>query len=73
MPENCNWVKVGQVWRDYDKRFRNIPRFVRVVERDEQYAYCVASAYPDAPSGRKVRIRLDRLRPNSTGYKLERE
>lgn len=58
-------VKVGQVWQDWDSRFRNgsYVRLLTVKRVEGDYAYC--DSY-----GRLVRIKLSRFRPNSTGYKL---
>lgn len=57
-------VKVGQVWRDCDPRMGN-QRIV--VERIEgNYAICRNAVIPSM----KTRIRLDRFRPNSTGFVL---
>src|SRR5688572_8484729 len=57
-------VRVGQLWADRDKR--SLGRLLRVVAIEED------KAVVQSPSGRgrKTRIRLDRFRPNSTGYLL---
>ena len=57
-------VKVGQVWQDCDKRFPN--RRIRVLEIVGEKAV-VQSVHGFTP---KTRIRLDRFRPGSTGYRL---
>lgn len=56
-------VRVGQVWIDCD------PRMTRriVIDRIEgAYAFCHNWASPRL----KTRIRLDRFRPTSTGFRL---
>jgi len=57
-------VKPGQVWADNDKRSRG--RQVKILEVYETHALV------QSPSGmgRVTKIRLDRFRPNSTGYRL---
>lgn len=52
-------VRAGQVWADNDKRSRG-----RRVNVDEHHALVQSS------TGTRTRIRLDRFRPNSTGYRL---
>jgi hypothetical protein len=59
-------VKLGQVWADNDKRAKG--RRVLVVGLDATHATC--SNHPQ-DFGRRYRIRLDRFRPTSTGYRLE--
>ncbi|NYV73125.1 DUF6354 family protein [Streptomyces sp. UH6] len=62
---------VGQLWQDNDPR--SYGRKVRIVEIDDTHATVelhqprqpVSSAKP----GRRTRIRLDRFRPTSTGYR----
>ena len=66
-------VKVGQVWQDFDKRFRNdlFPRLIEIQSIGGEYAYCEAKR-----NGRILShpiIRLDRFKPNSTGYILVTE
>lgn len=63
-------VRVGQVWRDNDPR--SAPRHVRVVEIDGTYATAVLVNGAGRHWGRerRSRIRLDRFRPTSTGYRL---
>ena len=59
-------VKIGQVWQDWDARYRNMtPRFLEITNVDEKYAYT-----KNSPSGKVSRIMLKRFRENSTGYKL---
>lgn len=62
---------VGQIWQDNDPR--SYGRRVRIVAIDGTHAVVelhqprlpVSSAKP----GRRTRIRLDRFRPTSTGYR----
>jgi hypothetical protein len=68
-------VKVGQIWKDYDTRYRGVHpgRLVLVVglsdEVDQAYAICRRCDTEGQPlTKRETRIRLDRFRPNSTGY-----
>lgn len=66
-------VRVGQIWRDNDKRAKG--RHVKVVEVDGTHAtvalWMTRSASSNtAMPGRRTRIRLDRFRPTSTGYTL---
>lgn len=55
-------VRPGQVWADNDSRSRG--RTVRVVSVDDDGKATVRSG------GKLTRIRLDRFRPTSTGYRL---
>lgn len=72
-------VKVGQVWEDTDKRSKG--RRIKVFEVKDGYAFCqgVSGRDPSVNNGfvakaaKKVRIRLDRFRPGSTGYKLSED
>jgi hypothetical protein len=71
-------VRVGQVWEICDKR-ESPPRRLRVVrteisarpfDRGELVAVC-RRVLPDGSLNRRVtRIRIDRFRPTSTGYRL---
>jgi hypothetical protein len=62
---------IGQIWQDNDPRAYG--RKLRIVAIDETHAVVelhqprlpVSSAKP----GRRTRIRLDRFRPTSTGYR----
>ena len=62
---------IGQIWEDNDPR--GYGRKVRIVEIGDTHAVVelhqprppVSSAKP----GRRTRIRLDRFRPTSTGYR----
>lgn len=63
-------VKVGQVWEDWDIRFRNTHhRLIKVIE------IIGDKAVVQSPSGlgAKNKIKLSRFKPNSTGYKLVSE
>jgi hypothetical protein len=64
-------VRVGQVWADNDKR--SAGRHVKVVAIEVTLKQAVVR--PCTPGGqltgaRVTRIRLARLRPTSTGYRL---
>jgi hypothetical protein len=65
MPETTT-VRPGQIWADNDKRSNG--RELRIERVDDQYAYAVSPGR----GGRfqQTRIRLDRFRPTSTGYRL---
>lgn len=65
---------VGQVWQDNDPRQDS--RQVRIVELTDTHAV-VTLVQPREPvssarAGRRTRIRLDRFRPTSTGYRYVR-
>jgi len=60
-------VRVGQVWADNDSRGFN--RKIRVVEIGETHAVVEACDY----GKKRTRIRLDRFKPTSTGYRLVKE
>jgi len=79
-------VRVGQIWADNDWRAEG--RTLRVDKVDRDYAYCTVLTNPtkaqarlDAGNrsdvrdmrGKPTRIRLDRFRPTSTGYRLVAE
>lgn len=57
-------VKVGQVWVDNDPRHTD-HRNLEVLSIKGKYATCKSGV------GRKSKIRLDRFKPTSTGYRLE--
>jgi len=62
-------VKVGQVWQDWDGRFRNqTPVYKKILKVDDNFAYCEGIRNGIVIS--KTRISLKRFKPNSTGYKL---
>ncbi|MEU3603759.1 hypothetical protein ABZ714_34390 [Streptomyces sp. NPDC006798] len=67
---------VGQIWQDNDPR--NPGRYLRIVEINTAVsrAWCRPVAYnpatgavADLPGTRATGIRLDRLKPTSTGYR----
>jgi hypothetical protein len=62
---------VGQIWQDNDKR--GYGRKVRIIEITETHAlvelYQPRHATRSWANGRRTRIRLDRFRPTSTGYR----
>lgn len=60
-------VRVGQVWEDNDWRSKG--RQVLVLAVDETHA----TVKSPSGHGRQTRIRLDRFRPNSTGYVLVKD
>lgn len=57
-------VKPGQVWTDNDWRSKG--RLLKVLAVDETHA----TVQSPSGLGRMTRIRLDRFRPTSTGYRL---
>ena len=64
-------VRVGQVWQDCDQRNAQ-DRYVRVTAIEDEHGRAVCEAWYDVLDSRRrtVRIRLDRFRPTSTGYRL---
>ncbi|MFH8813063.1 hypothetical protein ACH4GZ_38690 [Streptomyces hygroscopicus] len=65
---------VGQIWQDNDPRTPD--RYLRIVDIDASRATARPITYnpvtriaADLPGGRPTRIRLDRFRPTSTGYR----
>jgi len=66
-------VKVNQVWEDNDRRVKG--RRFRVDRIDCGLVFVTVIENPEAPEtvGRVRRIRLDRFRPTSTGYRLVSE
>jgi hypothetical protein len=65
-------VKVGQIYQDWDVRFRNKePIFKRVIKIEGDYAIVEGKKGNSVIS--KSKIRLNRFRPNSTGYRLIEE
>lgn len=60
-------VRKGQLWADNDKRCSG--RKLRIHEVTATHA--VAYAWnPNDTEGKTTRIRLDRFKPTSTGYRL---
>jgi hypothetical protein len=64
---NHNEVKVGQRWRDCDKRMGE--RYVHIVRIEGNFAVC-ASIRKGIRSERYVKIRLNRFHPCASGYRL---
>ena len=63
-------VRIGQIWADNDSR--GFDRKIRVVSLNETHA--IVEPVPAYPKGKgKTRIRLDRFKPTSTGYRLVRD
>lgn len=67
--------RVGQIWASCDKR--DDGRLVQILEIVTDAAAVGRRAYAVVKSptgyGQKSRIRLDRLRPGATGYRLVRD
>lgn len=64
-------VEIGQVWADND--WRSTGRTVEVVAIDQTHAtvkVLTNGRGTYAKPGRTSRVRLDRFRPTSTGYRL---
>lgn len=61
-PSRTSEVRLGQIWEDCDKRQHG--RRLAVKDVDETHAYL------GAPNGRVTKVRLDRMRPTSTGFRL---
>jgi hypothetical protein len=64
-------VKVGQVWADNDKRSEG--RHVRVVAIERLHRRAVVrrcSSTGEFTGAQVTRIRLERFKPTSTGYRL---
>lgn len=72
MTEQTPAPAVDQIWQDNDKR--SYGRRVRIVEIDATHAVVElvvprGAGHHGAKPGRQTRIRLDRFRPISTGYR----
>lgn len=75
-------VRVGQVWADNDKRPKRT-RYIRVTSFEEhtdpfthqaiRHAVCEAWYDEVGAKSRTVKIRVDRFKPTSTGYRLVSE
>lgn len=67
MTEEQIEVRPEQVWKDWDRRVRDEEpgRLIRVDSVGDTHAECTILA-----SGKTTKIRLDRFRPTSKGYKL---
>ncbi|MEU4154792.1 DUF6354 family protein [Streptomyces antimycoticus] len=62
----------GQIWQDNDKR--SYGRRLRIIAIDDTHATCELvtprdAGHQKAKPGRRTRIRLDRFRPTTTGYR----
>lgn len=65
-------VRAGQVWADNDSRTNQ--RTIRILDVSDTYAEALTlTDYRGRASTKITRIRLDRFRPNSTGYRLVSE
>jgi hypothetical protein len=66
-------IRVGQRWRDNDKRSRN--RVIEIIAVDATHidAKIVSDDLGPQRVGRKTRIAKARLKPTSTGYRLVSE
>lgn len=63
-------IKIGQIWKDYDIRFRKQkPRFLKVIGFPNDLMVQVENI----DTGRKTIISKCRMKPNSTGYILMEE
>ena len=61
-------VKVGQVWRDLDKRMNKVAMVVRVLPEGKAE---LKSGWDG--SGQKSTVSIRRMHRHSTGWKLERD
>ncbi len=68
-------VRVGQVWKDNDKRIGERYLVVRKIEGDRAFCcLCDSQGYPSGLARQPVvRILLRRFRPTSTGYVLVKD
>ncbi len=67
-----NSVSVGSLWQDNDPR-TTPARYLRVTAIEGDKAVCEAWYDRPGSQARTVRIRLDRFKPISTGYRLIEE
>ncbi len=78
MPRNAPEVRIGQVWKDWDSRYREQDpgRTLEVVDPSLPNGKVLFRVLTDSDGstrsqvGRHVEIMPSRLVPNSTGYKL---
>lgn len=63
-------VRVGQVWEDNDPRITGCRRQIKVLEIKVKNGAIKAVVQHPSGLGAKTRIRIDRFRPTSTGYRL---
>jgi len=70
-------AKIGQIWRDADPRitgFSSNGRYIVILDIQSQYAKCcLCDRDGNQLSNRKTMIRIDRLKPGSTGYEFVKE
>jgi hypothetical protein len=76
-------VKPGQIWADYDCRFRDMKnlRLIKVLEIHRHFSPIGSGGYAVVISSydggkrfeRRSRIRLNRFLPTANGYKLYQE
>lgn len=63
-------LKIGQVWQDWDIRFRNqTPRLIKIIGFPSDYVVRVENL----STKRKTMIRKTRMKPTSNGYKYIRD
>ncbi len=62
-------VEAGQLWVDNDPRNSRGARYVMVSSVGETHARCESWYEHGGGHSRTVRIRLDRFKPTSTGYR----
>jgi hypothetical protein len=69
-------VAVDQIWQDNDSRYQTekTQRFIRVTEIGYTHAKYITvdktdRLHPSALRAREGKIRLDRFRPNASGYR----
>jgi len=63
-------VKIGQLWKDLDKR---MTRTLQVMAIEETHAICQSWSQFGGATGPKTRIRLDRFKKGSTGFELVKD
>jgi len=61
-------LEIGQIWQDWDIRFRNseTPRLIEIINFPNDLMVQVQNI----DTGRKSVISKHRMKPNATGYKL---
>jgi hypothetical protein len=65
-------VKVGQVWKDLDKRM-NRHLLVLAFDGDTHVLVSLCSAEGQRFTARVTRVAIKRMRKNSTGYELVKD
>lgn len=70
-------VQIGQIWQDNDPRINPRRRLLRITEVTDSAAHAITwyetqqdGAWVRTSAERPTRVRLDRLKPTSTGYRL---